>query len=250
MKKRLALFMHGGISGGINGQGFPLITQIVNGLAKDFDVTVFSLASFSEGFQPEKYRAYCVPQKVKSSVLKWINLISLFFQNHKTSDYDILYSFWGYPMGTLVVGLGKIIGKPTVVNILGAESANILEINYGHLRKLFSRKLVVWTCQKATELVAVSGNQIKLLKPYGVKRDARIIPWGVSKELFQAFTRDLKLPLKIIHVANLTAVKDQATLLNAFKLIRDKIPSKLKIVGPDFMNGRTQRLASDLRLNQ
>lgn len=240
--------MHGGVSGGINGQGFPLITQIVNELATDFDVTVFSLASFSDGFQPEKYKAYCAPRKVKSSIFRWISLIFLFFRNHKTARYDILYSFWGYPMGTLVVTLGKITVKPSVVNILGAESANISEINYGHLRKIFSRKLVVWTCQKATELVAVSGSQLKLLKPYGVTRCATIIPWGVSKELFQSAT-DLKLPLKIIHVANLTPVKDQATLLNAFKLIRHRIPSKLKIVGPDFMGGKMQRLALDLGLD-
>jgi glycosyltransferase involved in cell wall biosynthesis len=241
--------MHGGVSGGINGQGFPLIMQIVDRLAKDFDVTVFSLASFSEGFQPEIYKAYCVPPNVRPSIFRWLYLIVLFLRNHGLVRYNILYSFWGYPMGTLVVGLGKIIREPTVVNIMGAEAANVLQISYGHLRKLFSRKLVVWTCQEATELIAVSACQLKLLKPYGVTRNARIIPWGVSKELFQPFPTDLKLPLKIIHVANLTAVKDQTTLLKAFKSIREKIPAKLKIVGPDYMHGKLQRLSFDLSLD-
>ena len=139
MKKRVALFMHGGISGGINGQGFPLITQIVNALAKNFDVTVFSLSSFSEGFQPEKYKAFCVPREIQPSIFRWLYLISLFLKSHKVERYNILYSFWGYPMGTFMVGLGKITGKPTVVNILGAESANVPEINYGHLKKKFSK---------------------------------------------------------------------------------------------------------------
>src|SRR5688572_21863656 len=114
--------MHGGISGGINGQGFPLITQIVNGLAMDFDVAVFSLASFDEGFQSKNYKAYCVPRNVKLSLFRWLYLIFLFLKDHTINRYNILYSFWGYPMGTLVVLLGKIIGRPSVVNILGAES--------------------------------------------------------------------------------------------------------------------------------
>jgi glycosyltransferase involved in cell wall biosynthesis len=249
VKKRVALFMHGGISGGINGQGFPLITQIVNALAKNFDVTVFSLSSFSEGFQPEKYKAFCVPREIQPSIFRWLYLISLFLKSHKVERYNILYSFWGYPMGTFMVGLGKITGKPTVVNILGAESANVPEINYGHLKKKFSRMLVVWTCQQASELIAVSANQLKLLKPYGVTRHAEIIPWGVSKNLFRPFNPNLDLPLKIIHVANLTAVKDQTTLLKAFKLINEKIPATLKIVGPDFMNGQIQRLAFELGLD-
>lgn len=249
MKKRLALFMHGGISGGINGQGFPLLTQIVNELAQNFDVTIFSLSSFSEGFQPEKYKAFCVPRNIKPSIFRWLYLTLLFLKSHKTKNYNVLYSFWGYPMGTFMVGLGKIIGRPTVVNILGAESANVPEINYGHLKKPFSRRLVVWTCQQATELIAVSANQLKLLKPYGVTRHAKVIPWGVSKNLFRPINTVPEPPLKIIHVANLTAVKDQQTLLKAFKLIVEKIPANLKIVGPDFMDGQIQRLAFDLGLD-
>lgn len=240
--------MHGGISGGINGQGFPLITQLVNKLAVDFDVTVFSLAAFSEGFHADTYKAYCVKSNVKPSPFRWFSLIITFFRNYKIDRYDILYSFWGYPMGTLVVALGKITNRPSVVNILGAESANLSEIGYGHLRKFFSRRLVVWTCQRATELVAVSNSQLKLLRPYGVTRRATVIPWGVTKGLFKTAS-ELKLPLKIVHVANLTPVKDQGTLLKAFKLIRERIPSKLKVVGPDFLNGQIQKMAVALGLD-
>jgi glycosyltransferase involved in cell wall biosynthesis len=246
--KRVAIFMHGGLSGDINPHGFPLINQIVNELANDFDLTVFSLASFNPSFRPKNFQAYCVPKKIKPSFLRWSYLIATFFKCHKSHDYELLYSFWGYPMGTLIVALGKMTSRPSIVNILGAESANIPEINYGHLRKYATRKLVIWTCQQATELVAVSHYQMKNLQPYGVTRNAWVIPWGVSTNLFRPCERKIELPLKLIHVANLTDVKDQRTLLLAFKRIREKIPSKLRIVGGDFLNGKIQKLVTDLDL--
>lgn len=248
MKKKLAIFTHGGIGTSSLSQGFPLITQIVNRLADDFEITVFSLSTFNPEFHPKNYRAVCVPGYVSPQLFRWVYFIALFFKNYYRNRFQVLYSFWGYPMGTLLVLCGKIIRRPSVVNILGAESANILEINYGHLRNYSSRKLVLWTCRQASELIAVSNYQLVTLKQYGMLRHAKVIPWGADEKIFKPSVKELTLPLKLLHVANLTAVKDQETLIKAFHLISQKIPAKLRIIGPDFLDGKIQRFVSELAL--
>jgi len=242
--------MHGGLSGGIDGQGFPLITQLVTKLSECFDLTVYSLATFSDGFNPVGYRAYCVPAKVKTTIARFLYLTALFFRKNKNHSADSLYSFWGYPMGTFAVVMGRIVRRPSIVNILGAESANVSAINYGHMRRFLPRKTVLWTCKKADKLIAVSNYQLDQLKTYGFGRAATVIPWGVDRNSFFPVDNELASPLKFIHVGNLTPVKDQATLVKAFARIREEIPSKLKIVGPDFFNGTIQDLVHELGLTE
>jgi len=248
-KRRLAIFTHGGIGAGNFSQGVPVIMQIVEGLAEVFDVTVFSLSTFNKDFKPQNYRAYCVPASVRFATFRWFYLIMLFFRQAVKSKFNGLYSFWGYPMGLVVLVLGKITRTTSFINLLGAETANIPDIGYGHLRKPMSRALVLWTCRRANYLITVSNNQIEALKRNGIERgDIHLIPIGVDTTVFRPSVKNTQLPLKIVHVSNLNPVKDQVTLIRTFSLIREKIQAKLRIVGPDFLNGKIQRLVDELGL--
>jgi glycosyltransferase involved in cell wall biosynthesis len=155
-----------------------------------------------------------------------------------------MYSFWGYPMGLMVVVLGKTTFTPSVVNILGAETANVPGMRYGHLQKPLSRRLVLWTCRKANEVVAVANHQVDVLQAQGVTREFHVIPFGADSKLFYPMRKPLTPPLKILHVANLTPVKDQETLIKAFEIIRQEIPAVLRVVGPDHLDGQIQKSAA------
>lgn len=242
------MFTHGGIGTGSQSQGFPLLMQIVDKISQQFDVTVYSLAPFNSDFKPHYYRAYCVPASIKLNFFRWSYLIFLFVKNTFSIRYHALYSFWGYPTGLVTVLLGKLLNKPSLVNILGAETANLPEINYGYLRSSVIRRLIFFTCKNADKLIAVSGYQVSILRKYGIDREVEIIPWGVDGNFFFPMYKPLDSPLKIIHVANLNEVKDQHTLILAFQLIRRKIPAELKIVGPDFLKGQIQKLVSSMNL--
>jgi len=248
MRKRVAIFTHGGIGTGNQSQGFPLITQIVNRLAQDFEITVFSLAPLNPDFNPQTFQAFSPPAALRPSMLRWLWLIGKFIRHNSGYKQEVLYSFWGYPTGFVMVVVGILFRKKTIVNLLGSESANLPEINYGFLRKTHLRKLVLWTCHQATELVVVSHYQIRMLKPYGFNREVRFIPWGSDREMFYPQPKTSNAPLNILHVANLNEVKDQETLLRAFQLIRSRVPAKLRMVGPDFMNGKIQQRAKELNL--
>ena len=248
MKRQLAIFMHGGMPNKISSQGFPKIVQIVEQLSNEFTVSVYSLTFCDKNLQPSGINVFSPPYSLKLKLLRWIYLFTVFLSHHIHRPYHFFYSFWGYPIGFVVVLIAKALNRPVLVNILGAETAHVPEINYGHLRRPLTRKLVIWTCKQADELIAVSPYQVEILNRYGLYREVHVVPFGADKKLFFPIFNKPEPPLKIIHVANLTAVKDQATLIRTFQLIQKKIPARLRIVGGDFFNGKIQQLVKELDL--
>jgi glycosyltransferase involved in cell wall biosynthesis len=248
MRKKVAIFLHGGISGGFRSQGFPGIVLLTEKLSTSLDVTVFSLA-FSETNRGNGYTIYSPPKWLRVALLRWLWLTSVFLSAHIRARYDCIFSYWGYPMGMLATALGKVINRPSLIYLLGAETANVPEIKYGYLRTPLSRALVLWTCRQVSTLILLNVIQLKALKRYGLNRDVAIVPFGVNRKLFYAAEKPRELPLKMVHVANLTAVKDQHTLIRTFELIRSKIPATLRIVGPDYLNGDIQKFVEEKGLS-
>jgi glycosyltransferase involved in cell wall biosynthesis len=248
-QKKVAFIMHGGVGGGLYSQGFPPIAQLVSELAKSYQVTVFSVSSFNKDFHPENYKAFAVPRWVRPSILKWPCLLLIFFIKRTRNKYAVLYSFWGHPAGSVAVILGKFFSTPSVVTLLGSETACLPQFNYGFMRNENEKRKMIWTCRNATRLITVSHCQAEILKVNGLIREINVIPIGTKQKDFYPLDKKLELPLKILHVANLNEIKDQETLIRAFKMIRCKIPSVLKIVGADFLNGQLQRLVQELNLS-
>lgn len=247
MKKKLAIVTTGGLGSRRFRHGFPIVITIVNRLSIEFDVTVYSFETFDKTLGPRPFRIHSVPEWVRPNVLRWIYLIFLITRHCISIRPDFFYAFWGYPAGTLTVFLGRIFGRPSIVNLMGGETANVPEIRYGLLGKRIPRSFVLWTCRKASKLVAVSPTQRFILEDYGIKRQIEVIPHGVDTRLFKPIFRPLQLPLRILHVANINPVKDQQTLLQAFEIIRSHVEAKLRLVGPDFLGGKVDEMVKASR---
>jgi glycosyltransferase involved in cell wall biosynthesis len=250
MSKRVAIFLVGGIGRGIDLQGIPAITALTDALARDFRVSVYSLLSPDPAFHPTGYAIHSPPSYLSglTKKLRWLYLALQFVAEHRRDPYETLFSFWGYPMGPFVVALAKLVRRPSVIAILGAEAASVPSIGYGFLGRPTTRRLVLETCARASAVVVLSGEQRETLSRQGLRREVQVIPFGVDREMFKPRPKPLLPPLKILNVANLTAVKDQATLLRAFALLRRDTSARLRMVGPDHMNGALQRLAGELGL--
>jgi glycosyltransferase involved in cell wall biosynthesis len=251
MKMPIAIFLSGGIGTGIEFQGVPAVTAVTAGLAEIFDVRVYSLLPPDLGFRPTGYRLHSPPRWLAGPAIKklrWVHLASHFLAEHTRQPHQVLFSFWGYPMGTFAVGLAKLVGKPSVIALLGAEAASVPSIDYGALRRPTTRRLVIETCARASSVVVISGQQRDTLRQHGSRAKMEVIPFGVDKAMFKPQRKNRLPPLKLLHVANLTAVKDQVTLIRGFSIIRVSIDAKLRIVGPDHMNGQLQQLTASLGL--
>ncbi len=161
----------------------------------------------------------------------------------------MLLGFWAYPTGFVATVLGRIFNKPVLINTLGAELANVPAIQYGLLRKRLPRRLILWTLRKSSAVLTISQFQADIIRKLGVARSVNVIPWGADTSLF-LFSKKSWEELKILHVANLTEVKDQEMLIRTFEEIRKQRPAQLKIVGADFMKGGIQKLVLELSLEK
>jgi glycosyltransferase involved in cell wall biosynthesis len=178
---------------------------------------------------------------------RWLALAARFAADQVGGRCDAVLSFWGYPMGAFAVALARLVRRPAAVMLLGAETADLPALGYGHLGRPAARRRLLATCARAAALVAVSRYQLDRLAAHGFRRDdARVIPLGAESEMFPFEPKRPGAPLKIIHVANLTGVKDQATLLRAFALLRAGVDARLRIVGSGELGGELQRLACSL----
>jgi glycosyltransferase involved in cell wall biosynthesis len=247
-RKRVALFSIGGIGMGMFSQGQPTMVKVVERLAERFDVTFYSLLPIDPCFEPRGYRLRSPSHRSDRFRIKghlWWALLKRFLADHRQSPYDVLTSFWGYPMGAFVASLARVARRPSAAVFLGAELASVPEIGYGELRTFGGQRRIALLCAALSSVIVVSTSQIDALRRLGVTRhDLHLIPWGADQDVFGFEPKTLVPPLKIVHVANCMPVKDQATLIEAFALLRETTPAKLRIVGGNFSSGSVRDLVA------
>lgn len=246
----LAIWMQGGIGGGNFSQGYPPLLGFVQRLGEHHRVTVYSILPANADFEAHGFSFRSAPAYVRGSLWRMLWLSALFLRDHLRRRYDVLHAFWVYPAGTLMVLLGKLVRRPTIVTVQGGEAAAVASIGYGNMLRPRLKQITLWTCTHATHLNVISKYLVVQLHHHGLKRtDISVTPFGASRDLFPYHEKIEDGVLKIIHVANLTPVKDQYTLLRAFAMISSQVPAHLRIVGADYMDGKIQRDVERLGLN-
>jgi glycosyltransferase involved in cell wall biosynthesis len=246
VKKRIAIWMHGGIGNGNFSQGYPMLEKLVYKLADEFDIVVYSHTPPNEGFQSHKILLKFPSRKIRSAKLRWIALSWYFLLDHFRKRFQTLFAFWGYPTGFFVVLLGKLLGCKTEISVLGADSASIPSINYGVFNTPNQRRIARWSYQNASGILTISDFQKKKLLAFGIDRKMTTVPWGADSGMYRFLKKEIAFPIQFIHVGHINPVKDQTTLLLAFQLISQAVPSKLKMFGLDTMDGMLQKFASDI----
>ncbi len=152
----------------------------------------------------------------------------------------------------LSVKLSKLFKIPCIVTLQGGETANLPEINYGNALNEKSRKKILEVCKKVNKLIVLTNFQLAQLTLLGVNRDdIEIIPYGAEEKLFRFNkSKNYVEPYKFIHIANLTEVKDQVTLLRTFKFIREKVDCHLTMIGDDYLESNIQKLVQEFELDK
>jgi glycosyltransferase involved in cell wall biosynthesis len=141
-----------------------------------------------------------------------------------------------------------LLGVPVVVSIGGGELVWLPDIGYGGQGSWVSRAKTSLVLRAAS---AVSACSRYSLKPLAEKRsDALWLPWSVDCKLFDASVeRAPGPPWRLLHVASVSRVKDQATLLRALRLVLDAgCKAELDLIGEDTLGGSLQRTAIELGL--
>ena len=132
---------------------------------------------------------------------------------------------------------------------MGGDAISLPEIRYGQLQNPLYKKLILWTLNHADEVTALTQYLINNLRRTGIKRQAiKIIPFGIDTILFSFQEKPFREEIEFLHIANLHPVKDQDTLLRAFKIISDKVQARLTIIGEGISAREVKALVMELGL--
>ena len=253
--KRIAIFTPGGVSSGGKRIHVPSLTNIVARLSGKFEISVYSLDSGSERERVAQCGAavvkYVSAKHDSRSLHKALSLVSAFLVDNSRRRFDLLHGFWGLPSGLLVVLLGKALRIPSLVSLLGGETADLPTIGYGNLARKPTRLLTEWTFRNANSLHVLTKFQNCQLQRLGYnRRNIQVIPIGAD-ESFRNPARDRRPtpPYRFLHVGSLVRVKDQKTLLRAFRQIAQKVQAELRIIGPDYLGGEVQQFVKELGID-
>jgi glycosyltransferase involved in cell wall biosynthesis len=165
----------------------------------------------------------------------------------RDGPFDVLHGWWALPSGLVASVAGWRLSVPTIVTCDSGEFVAIPEIGYGSQLQWHRRLAVAATVRLATRVTVCSRYQAGLANPHGVRPE--VIPIGVDCSQFRPAERAEGPPWRLLQVASLNPVKDQPTLLAAFReVIEQGIDAHLDVIGEDTLNGSIQNLASRLGL--
>jgi glycosyltransferase involved in cell wall biosynthesis len=246
---RLAFVVPGGVDPSGTERVMPALLWLLERLAARHEVRVFTLA-------PEPVPKYPLlgatvevlgaspfaPPLVRTLALTRHLVRSL----RAHGPFDVLHAFWAETPGLIAARAGKIVGAPTVLHLGGGELAALPEIGYGGWLSLRSRVRARLAVRGAARLTAASRFLVDLARRRGIS--AEEVPLGAPRRWTEgADAAPPGPPFTLVHLGDLNRVKDQPTLLRAFRRVLDAgTDARLEIAGADTLGGSVQRFADSL----
>lgn len=176
--------------------------------------------------------------------------LGLILAEHRRGRFDALHAFWAGSCGVTGALAAKLLRRPMLLTLPGGDITRIPAINYGALMTRSGTARVAFAARNADVVTAPSRAMCALAAEIGI--EATYLPLGVALDRWQATPprrRDVRAPIRLLHVANLNRVKDQGTLLRAVaKLRAHGVPFELDLIGTDTLDGAVQRRAAELGL--
>ena len=243
------------VPGGVDPPGSPRVIPFIHGLVADLsarhEVLVIAVGHDTEAGTWPLFGAEVVNvpvgQHSKADIARVVRTVSRVAATGGRPD--VIHGLWANLPGFAASMAARLHRRPCVVSVCGGEFAALPDIGYGGGLRRGSLLMSQATTRSATAVtVATSWMQAHVTASGG--RVDEIIPLGADTA---TFARPATPPIlhRLAHVGNLNRVKDQALLLQTFRLVVDSLPdASLDIAGHDTLAGEMQRLASSLGLQQ
>ncbi len=238
----------------------PVVLDVVKELSHASEVHVFALRY---PFQRHTYRVHGVTVHALGGgnvrgmrrAHAIISALAAIAVEHSRGRFDVFHGLWADEPGFVATLVGHILRRPSIVSIMGGELANLPEIGYGGYLTPSNRILTSWSLRAADVVTAASGKDSDTARNQrsSVPRNAvQRLVWGVDPAIFNfngSEERRLAGAPRILHVASLVPVKDQSSLLLAFRHVRHMEPdAHLHIVGLGPLRGQLEHLVDQLEL--
>ena len=245
---KLALVVPGGVDRTGEFRVIPVLLALIRRLAREHEVHVFALR--------QEASADCwslAGARIHNIGDGWSRLraIRAIRDEHKRAPFDLVHAIFSGSCSMVAVAAAILLGLPSFVHIAGGELVALDEIDYGGRRRWKGRLREALVLRAADAVTAASVPIIESLQALGLK--ARRVPLGVDLRAWSPLPPRCRRTgrARLIHVASLNRVKDQATLLCALTvLVEAGVDFQMDIVGVDTLDGEIQRLAHDLGLDR
>jgi glycosyltransferase involved in cell wall biosynthesis len=251
---RLALVVTGGVDRSGTDRVIPTLLALIERLAREHEVVVYALRYHD---RPCSYPLLGAtvhdlgrPRGLARQYLALVRALG------RDGPFDVVHAMWALPAGAVAACAGRRLGVPVVVTADSGEFVALPEIGYGLQRNRRHRLAVRVAMRMASRVTVCTRYMDRLARSHGVTPD--IVPLGVDCTVFrpasQPWTGTIAdgPPWRLLHVASLNPVKDQALLLEAFRHVLGLVPAgavRLDVVGEDTMDGAVQATARQLGLD-
>jgi glycosyltransferase involved in cell wall biosynthesis len=245
---RIALVLPGGVDRSGEYRVIPALLALIARLAAHHDVQVFAL-----GQEPEPCEWELAGGRIHNIGARRTRLQALLAirELHRRSPFDVIHAIWSGACGEVAVFAARMLGVASVVHVAGGELVALRDIGYGGRLNWRGRLREALVLRGASAVTAASSAMIQSLAQLGVA--AQRLPLGVDLNRWPPSSprrREHARPARLIQVASLNRVKDQATLLRALGSLRaSRIRFEMDIVGDDTLHGEIQGLAAQLGLS-
>lgn len=243
---KLALVVPGGVDRSGERRVIPALLALVERLARKHEVHVFAL--HQEARSGEWKLAGASIHNIGDG---WTRLRALraIDAEHRRAPFDRIHAIFSGSCSLVAVAAARWLCVRSLVHIAGGELVALPDIDYGGRRRLASRLREALVLRSAGAVTAASAPILASLRSLGIR--AQRLPLGVDLEAWPPLPPRARTTatVKLIHVASLNRVKDQATLLRALSILaRRGHAFTMDVVGVDTLQGEVQALAAQLGL--
>ncbi|HEU4780006.1 MAG TPA: glycosyltransferase family 4 protein [Steroidobacteraceae bacterium] len=245
---KLALVLPGGVDRSGEIRIIPVFLALIQRLAFSHEVHVFAL--HQEAAPGSWSLAGATVHNAGARATAWRTLRAVRAE-HRRGQFDLVQSLFSGNCALLATLCARWLRVPIAIHVAGGELVNLRDIHYGGRQRWHGRLRERLVLRGADAVTAASSPMLELLSDIGVVGEK--LPLGVDIGTWkprEPCGRDLEQPIRLIHVASLNRVKDQAMLLRSLaRVAAEGHTFHLDIVGEDVLGGEIQALCGRLGLS-
>jgi glycosyltransferase involved in cell wall biosynthesis len=245
---RIALVVPGGVDRSGEYRVIPALMALIRRLALHDEVHVLALSQEDSAGEWNLAGARIHNVGSRRTRLRAVRSIC---EIHRSSYFALVHAIWSGAGGQVAVAAAALLGVPSLIHVAGGELVALPEIGYGSRLRWRGRISEAMVLRAASAITAASAPVIEMISRLGLT--AERVPLGVDLDTWPArapVRRPVGRLARLVHVASLNRVKDQATLLRALAaLTRRGVSFEMDIVGEDTLQGEIQGLAAELGLS-
>jgi glycosyltransferase involved in cell wall biosynthesis len=234
----------------------PALLDYVRMLAAQAEVHVFTLRWPERGGTYQVYGATVHAlngrKHLGARVLTlWARAVQAIAAEQRHGRFDVLHAFWLDEPGWVAAWAARQLAVPAVLSLAGGELSRLPDIGYGLLLWPGRGRLVRAAARQAATLTAGSryyaDRATAYFRAHGLEARVHVAPLGVDVDRFRPAPQSQAEGCRVVNVGSLTAVKDQALLLRAFRRVSAAHPAaELIMAGEGALRATLEQLADGL----